>query len=247
MSLNGRVALVTGTSRGIGRAIAMLLASQGARVIGTEIDQDGADQVTAMFSGAHLNGVGEVLNVNDAERCYTFVEEIEQREGPIGILVNNAGITRDTLIMRMKDEDWASVIDTNLSSVFRLSKAVLRGMMRARWGRIINLSSVVAHMGNPGQVNYAASKAGMEGLSRSLAREVASRGITVNCVAPGFVATDMTGMLNDEQRRFMLSQIPVGRLGTVDDIARVVGFLASESSDYITGTTIEVNGGMYMR
>lgn len=247
MNLEGKVALVTGTSRGIGRAIALLLASRGAKVIGTEINQEGADKVTAMFRDAYLPGRGEVLDVTDADRCVELVDSIESQDGPISILVNNAGITRDSLIMRLKDADWDLVLNTNLNGAFRLSKAVIRGMMKLRWGRIINISSIVARMGNPGQVNYAAAKAGMEGFSRSLAREVASRGITVNCIAPGFIVTDMTAALNDEQRRYMLNQVPLGRLGTVDDIANAVGFLASDSAGYITGVTLDVNGGMYLR
>ena len=246
MTLSGKVALVTGTSRGIGKAIALLLAQRGAMVIGTEIHQEGADAVTAMFNEAGLSGVGVVLNVNDKAASQATVDEIEKQHGAISILVNNAGITRDGLALRMKDEDWLAVIETNLTSVFTMSRAVLKSMMKARWGRIINITSVVGHSGNAGQINYGASKAGVLGLSKSLAREVASRGITVNCVAPGFIDTDMTRALSDEQRGLLTTQIPAGRLGTVDDVAQAVGFLSSSEAGYITGMTIHVNGGMYL-
>ena len=246
MSLSGKIALVTGTSRGIGQAVALLLARKGARVIGTEITQAGADAVTAMFKDAGLDGYGVVLNVNDAAACQQVIDDIEAKEGSVSILINNAGITRDGLALRMKEEDWDAVIETNLNSVFRMSKAVLRSMMKARWGRIVNITSVVGHSGNAGQINYGASKAGVLGLTKSLAREVASRGITVNCVAPGFIDTDMTRALSEEQRGLLTTQIPAGRLGTVDDVAQAVGFLSSVEAAYITGTTIHVNGGMYL-
>lgn len=247
MSLEGKIALVTGTSRGIGREVALLLASRGATVIGTEINQEGADKVSAMLLEAGFKGRGEVLDVTDAEACADLVARIEKESGSVSILVNNAGITRDNLIMRMKDEDWDAVINTNLNGVYRMSKLVIRGMMKARWGRIINISSIVASMGNAGQVNYAAAKAGIEGFSRSLAREVASRGITVNCVAPGFIMTDMTAVLSEEQRDFLAKQIPVARLGTVADVANAVAFFADDTAGYITGSVLDVNGGMYMR
>lgn len=246
MTLSKKVALVTGTSRGIGLAIALLLGKKGAKVIGTEIDQEGADKVSALFKEAGIDGVGMVLNVTNAEACQKVVEEIDANYGGVSILVNNAGITKDALAMRMKDEDFDAVINVNLTSVYRMSKAVLKSMMKVRWGRIVNITSIVGHSGNPGQINYAASKAGVLGLSKSLAREVASRGITVNCVAPGFIDTDMTRALSEEQRNLLTTQVPMARLGTVDDVAQAVGFLASDEAGYITGTTIHVNGGMYL-
>ncbi len=243
--LQGQVALVTGASRGIGKAIALALAKQGATVIGTATSDAGAQAINQYLAAAG-KGRGAVLDVKDIQRTEALLGEIELDPGPVGILVNNAGITQDTLAMRMKDADWDDVIDTNLKSVFRLSRAVLRGMMKARSGRIISITSVVASTGNPGQVNYAASKAGIEGFTRSLAREIGSRGITVNCVAPGFIDTDMTAALTEAQRTALLAQIPLGRLGSVEDVAEAVAFLASPSASYITGSTLHVNGGMFM-
>lgn len=242
--LDGQVALVTGASRGIGQAIALELARQGARVIGTATTESGAAAVSAAL--APFEGRGIVLDVNDAARCLEVVEQVQKDFGALGILVNNAGITRDNLAMRMKDEEWSGVLDTNLSAVFRLSRAVLRGMMKARGGRIINITSVVGSAGNPGQANYAAAKAGVAGMSRALAREIGSRGITVNCIAPGFIDTDMTKGLSEAQGAALLQQIPLGRLGRPEDIAAAVAFLASPGASYITGTTLHVNGGMYL-
>jgi 3-oxoacyl-[acyl-carrier protein] reductase len=242
--VKGKIALVTGASRGIGAAIAQRLSAEGARVIGTATTADGAARISAHLS-AH-GGRGAVLDVANPESIEALLADIEAHEGAIGILCNNAGITRDTLLLRMKQEDWDAVLQTNLASVFRLSKAVLRGMMKAREGRIINITSVVALTGNPGQANYAAAKAGIIGFSKSLAREVGSRGITVNCVAPGFIDTDMTRSLNDTQRETLNGQIPLGRLGQPADIAAAVAFLSSEGGAYITGETLNVNGGMYM-
>jgi 3-oxoacyl-[acyl-carrier protein] reductase len=236
----GKVALVTGASRGIGRAIAMELAKQGAKVVGTATSQAGADAI----SQAGL--VGKVLNVKDDAQADALLREIQEQHGDILILVNNAGITRDNLALRMKDADWDEVMSTNLRPVFRLSRAVMRGMMKARWGRIISITSVVGASGNPGQANYAAAKAGIAGMTRSLAAELGSRAITVNCVAPGFIDTDMTRALNDEQRAALTKQVPMARLGTVDDIAQAVLFLCSPAASYITGETLHVNGGMYM-
>ena len=237
MSLQGKVALVTGASRGIGHAIAAELAKQGAKVIGTATSEQGAKNVP---------GVGRVLNVKDAAQCDALVEAVQKEFGDILILVNNAGITRDNLALRMKDAEWDEVMETNLRAVFRLSRAVMRGMMKARWGRIINITSVVGASGNPGQANYAAAKAAVVGMTKSLAREIGSRNITVNCVAPGFIDTDMTRALADEQKKALLTQIPLGRLGKVEDIAAAVGYLASSGADYVTGTVLHVNGGMYM-
>jgi 3-oxoacyl-[acyl-carrier protein] reductase len=242
--LNGKIALVTGASRGIGAAIAAQLAADGARVIGTATTAEGAERISAQL--AARGGRGAVLDVASQQSIDALLADIEAREGPIGILCNNAGITRDTLLLRMKPEDWDAVLQTNLASVFRLSKGVLRGMMKAREGRIISITSVVALTGNPGQGNYAAAKAGIIGFSKSLAREVGSRGITVNCVAPGFIDTDMTRSLNDAQREAVNGQIPLGRLGQPADIAAAVAFLSSEGGAYITGETLNVNGGMYM-
>ncbi len=244
MRLHGDVALVTGASRGIGAAIAAALAAAGARVIGTATSNEGAERVTTALEG--WQGRGAVLDVADAGSVDALLENIESREGALGILCNNAGITRDALLLRMKPEDWAQVIDTNLSSVYRLSKAALRGMMKARKGRIINIASVVGLTGNPGQANYAAAKAGMIGFSKSLSREVGSRGITVNVVAPGFIDTDMTRTLSEAQRTGLIGQIPLGRLGVAQDVAEAVLFLASSAAAYITGETLHVNGGMYM-
>lgn len=246
MSLEGKVALVTGASRGIGRAIAKSLAMQGATVIGTATSEEGASTISHYFAKWGLPGDGIVMNVNDAQAVEDGIKQITSAHGAPQILVNNAGITRDNLMLRMKDSEWDEVIGTNLTSVYRTTKAVLKGMTKARWGRIVSISSVVADMGNAGQANYAAAKAGMEGLTRSLAREIASRGITVNCVAPGFIDTDMTRKLDDAQREAMLKGIPAQRLGEPEEIADVVAFLASPAAGYITGETIHVNGGMYM-
>jgi len=246
-TLNNQVALVTGASRGIGRAIATELARSGAKVIGTATSEAGAAAITEYLDAVQPGcGKGVVLNVNDAERCGALVDEIQKEFGSLSILVNNAGITQDQLAMRMKDEDWDAVISTNLTAVGRLSRAVLRGMMKAKAGRIINITSVVGSTGNPGQMNYAAAKAGVEGMSRALAREIGSRNITVNCVAPGFIDTDMTKVLSEQQHAALLEQIPLGRLGAPEDIAAAVVFLASPQASYITGTTLHVNGGMYM-
>jgi 3-oxoacyl-[acyl-carrier protein] reductase len=245
-TLAGEIALVTGASRGIGQAIALALGAEGARVIGTATAAAGVAAIDAKFAEAGVSGRGIVLDVSDGAAIDATVADIEGREGAVTILVNNAGITRDTLLLRMKSEDWDAVIDTNLGSVFRLSKAVLRGMMKARKGRIINISSVVANVGNPGQANYCAAKAGIDGFTRAMAREVASRGITVNVVAPGFIDTDLTRSLAEDQRALLAAQIPLGRLGQPADIAAAVSFLASAKAAWITGETIHVNGGMYM-
>ncbi|MCO5118330.1 MAG: 3-oxoacyl-ACP reductase FabG [Burkholderiaceae bacterium] len=246
MSLDGQVALVTGASRGIGQAVALELGRQGATVIGTATTPAGADAISAAFAQAAISGGGEVLDVAQAQACGDLVDAIGKRFGPVTILVNNAGITRDNLAMRMKDEEWQAVIDTNLSAVFRLCRLVIRPMMKARAGRIVNITSVVGEGGNPGQANYAAAKAGVAGMSRSLAQELGSRNITVNCVAPGFIDTDMTRGLGDEQTAALMSRIPLGRLGQPEDIARAVAFLAGPGGAYITGTTLNVNGGMLM-
>lgn len=243
--LNEQVALVTGASRGIGAAIAQALGQQGAIVIGTATSESGAEKITAAFKAANINGVGMALDVTNAEQVDAVLKSISSQFGDVSILVNNAGITKDTLLMRMKDADWDDVINTNLKSVYRLSQAVLRPMMKARQGRIINISSVVGHSGNAGQTNYSAAKAGLTGFSKSLAMEVGSRGITVNCVAPGFIETDMTADLPEDITKQMLSRIAVGRLGNVKEIAATVAFLASPLAAYITGETIHVNGGMY--
>lgn len=247
MTLANQVALVTGASRGIGKAIAQELARQGAKVIGTATTGAGAEAISAYLAdiGAEA-GKGMVLNVTNAEQCAAVIDDISKTYGAVGILVNNAGITQDQLAMRMKDEEWDNVIATNLTSVGRLSRAVLRGMMKAKAGRIINITSVVASAGNPGQMNYAAAKAGVEGMTRALAREIGSRNITVNSVAPGFIDTDMTKALGEDQHTALLTQIPLGRLGKPEDIAAAVAFLASPAAAYITGTTLHVNGGMYM-
>lgn len=242
---NQQVALVTGASRGIGAAIAQALGKQGAIVIGTATSASSAEAITAHLKAAGVNGVGMALDVTQAEQIEAVLKQIAEQYGDISILVNNAGITKDTLLMRMKDEDWDAVLNTNLKSVFRMSQAVLRPMMKARQGRIINISSVVGHMGNAGQTNYAAAKAGMTGFTKSMAQEVGSRGITVNCVAPGFIQTDMTAELPEEIKAKMLERVAVGRLGQVDEIAATVAFLASPAAAYITGETIHVNGGMY--
>jgi 3-oxoacyl-[acyl-carrier protein] reductase len=239
-----RVALVTGASRGIGRAIAQGLASTGHTVIGTATSASGAEAIDARLSAS--GGAGMRLDVADADSVSSVLAEITERFGAPLILVNNAGITRDNILLRMKEEEWLDVIDTNLNALYRMSKAVLRGMTKARWGRIVNITSVVGSMGNAGQSNYAATKAGAEGFSRALARELGSRSITVNSVAPGFIDTDMTKALSDQQRELMLAQIPLARLGEAEEIAALVGFLCSEQAGYITGETIHINGGMYM-
>lgn len=244
--VQGKIALVTGASRGIGKAIALELGKQGAIVVGTATSEKGAQAISDYLQQSALQGTGLVLQVTDAESISSALEQIQKRFGEIAILVNNAGITRDNLLMRMKDDEWDDVMATNLGSVFRLSRAVLRAMMKARYGRIISVASVVGTMGNAGQTNYAATKAGLVGFSKSLAREVGSRNITVNCVSPGFIDTDMTRALPEAQRDALLAHIPLGRLGQVADIAHAVGFLASESAGYITGANLHVNGGMYM-
>jgi 3-oxoacyl-[acyl-carrier protein] reductase len=245
-TLDKQIAIVTGASRGIGRAIAMELARQGATVIGTATSASGAAAISEAFNAAGVNGRGAVLNVNDAAAAEALIDGTVKEFGALHVLVNNAGITQDQLAMRMKDDDWDAVVDTNLKSVFRLSRAVLRPMMKAKGGRIINITSVVGSAGNPGQINYAAAKAGVAGMTRALAREIGSRGITVNCVAPGFIDTDMTKTLPEEQQAALKTQIPLGRLGSPEDIAHAVAFLASPQAGYITGTTLHVNGGMYM-
>ncbi|WP_439888168.1 3-oxoacyl-ACP reductase FabG [Pseudomonas sp. MBLB4123] len=246
MSLQGKVALVTGASRGIGQAVALELGRQGAVVIGTATSASGAERIAETLRANGIEGAGLVLDVSNDESVASTLEHIQQHLGQPLILVNNAGITRDNLMLRMKDDEWFDVINTNLNSLYRLSKAVLRGMTKARFGRIINIGSVVGAMGNAGQVNYAAAKAGLEGFGRALAREVGSRGITVNAVAPGFIDTDMTRELPEAQRDALLTQIPLGRLGQAEEIAKVVAFLASDGAAYVTGATIPVNGGMYM-
>lgn len=244
--LDNQIALVTGASRGIGAAIAQELGKQGAIVIGTATTVNGAEQITQALQQAGIKGVGMALDVNDAAQVDATLKAIAETYGEVTILVNNAGITRDTLLMRMKDEDWDAVISTNLTSVYRLSQAVMRPMMKARHGRIISVSSIVGHTGNAGQTNYAAAKAGMSGFTKSLAQELGSRGVTVNCVAPGFIDTDMTRELPEKVKTDLLSRIPMGKLGQVQDIAAAVAFLASPSAAYITGETLHVNGGMYM-
>jgi 3-oxoacyl-[acyl-carrier protein] reductase len=245
-ALAGEVALVTGASRGIGAAILEGLARSGATVVGTATSEAGAQVITAKIAGFGATGRGEVLDVRDTGTGEKLVDRITGEFGKLSVLVNNAGITRDTLAMRLKDEDWTAVVDTNLGAAFRLIRSALRGMMKAKHGRIVNISSVVAASGNAGQANYAAAKAGLEGMSRALAREVGSRGITVNCVAPGFIETDMTRALGEAQSAALLSQIPLGRLGQPAEIAHAVAFLASPEASYITGTELHVNGGMLM-
>ncbi|MGE5339629.1 MAG: 3-oxoacyl-ACP reductase FabG [Gemmatimonadota bacterium] len=245
-ALSGEVVLVTGASRGIGRAILDALARAGATVVGTATTEAGAAAVDQHLAQLGAMGRGAVLDVRNAPESDAIVESVAREFGRLSVLVNNAGITRDTLAMRMKDEDWAAVIDTNLDAVFRLSRAVLRGMMKAKHGRIINITSVVGSAGNPGQANYAAAKAGVEGMTRALAREVGSRGITINCIAPGFIDTDMTRALSEQQTQALLAQIPLGRLGHVEDVAAAAVFLASRAGGYVTGATLHVNGGMYM-
>ncbi|MCP4789727.1 MAG: 3-oxoacyl-ACP reductase FabG [Gammaproteobacteria bacterium] len=246
MRIEGKIALVTGATRGIGKAIALQLADQGALVIGTATSESGAAAISAYLSTAGNAGKGLVLDVSDGASVDAVIKNIVADFGAPTILVNNAGITKDNLLMRMKEDEWAGVLNTNLNSVFRLAKGCLRGMTKAKWGRVVNVSSVVASMGNMGQTNYAASKAGVEGFSRSMAREVASRNITVNAIAPGFIATDMTDALGEEQKDALRAQIPLQRLGAPEDIAALVGFLVSDAGGYITGETIHVNGGMYM-
>jgi 3-oxoacyl-[acyl-carrier protein] reductase len=246
MELTGQVGLVTGASRGIGRSIALALGRAGATVVGTATTDAGAQGIGAALAAAGITGRGAVLNVTDTAACDALVAAIDNEFGAVSILVNNAGVTQDNLLARMKDAEWDAVLDTDLKSVFRLSRAVLRGMMKARAGRIISITSVVGSSGNPGQVNYSAAKAGVAGLTRALAREIGSRGITVNCVAPGFIDTDMTRALPEAQRAALIGQIPLGRLGQPDDVAAAVVFLASPGAAYVTGTTLHVNGGMYM-
>ncbi|WP_292976850.1 3-oxoacyl-ACP reductase FabG [Nitrosomonas sp.] len=246
MVLEHKIALITGASRGIGKAVALELGKQGATVVGTATSENGAECINQYLSKAHIPGIGLVMDVSNTEHITSGIETIQKSLGDIAILVNNAGITRDNLLARMKEDEWDSVLQTNLKSVFYLSRAVLRAMMKARSGRIINISSVVGATGNPGQTNYAATKAGMIGFSKSLAKEIGSRNITVNCVAPGFIDTDMTRTLSAEQQQSLIQHIPLGKLGKPEDIAAAVAFLASPAADYITGATLHVNGGMYM-
>jgi len=246
MSVKDKVALVSGASRGIGKAIALQLAQQGAKVVGTATSEQGAESISRYLNDGGLSGIGMVLNVTEMDSVNTAVEACQSQFGDPQILVNNAAITRDNLLMRMKEEEWDRVIDTNLNSIFRMTKLCLRPMIKARWGRIISISSVVGVMGNPGQTNYAAAKAGVIGFSKSLAYEVASRGITVNVIAPGFIATDMTDVLTDEQKASILKNVPMQRLGLPTDIANAVNYLASDEAAYITGHTLHINGGMYM-
>ncbi|HBC58505.1 MAG TPA: 3-oxoacyl-ACP reductase [Gammaproteobacteria bacterium] len=245
-SLNGHVALVTGASRGIGRGIAKSLGEAGATVIGTATSQQGADKLSQYLAEHQIHGGTEVLNVADPDSITSALSTVRERFGDISILVNNAGITRDNLLMRMKDEEWDDLIQTNLTSVFRLSKQCLRPMMKARWGRVINITSIVGVTGNAGQANYAAAKAGVIGFTKSMAKEVASRGITVNAIAPGFIETDMTSSLTEEQQQAIAAQIPMARMGQAEDIGAAVLFLASAGASYITGETLHVNGGMLM-
>jgi 3-oxoacyl-[acyl-carrier protein] reductase len=244
--LTGQVALVTGASRGIGRAIALELGRQGATVIGTATSAEGAASISQYLAAASIKGEGAVLEVREQTQIDALIVRVEKSYGAVQILINNAGITRDNLAMRMKDDEWDAVLDTNLKAVFRLSKAAMRGMMKARQGRIINVTSVVGHLGNPGQANYCAAKAGVAGMTRSLARELGSRNITVNCVAPGLIATDMTKDLEGKQRDALVASIPLARLGAPEDVAAAVAYLASPGASYVTGTTIHVNGGMYL-
>lgn len=246
INLDGQITLVTGASRGIGRSIAESLGKAGATVIGTATSESGAAAISNYFKDAGINGVGKMLNVTDTDSIDSVLKEITTEFGAITVLVNNAGITRDNLMLRMKEEEWSDIMNTNLTSVFRLSKACLKGMMKARHGRIISISSVVGATGNAGQANYAAAKAGVVGFSKSLAQEIGSRGITVNVVAPGFIDTDMTRELPEEQRKMLMGSIPLGKLGESEDIANAVLFLASDMGSYITGETLHVNGGMYM-
>jgi len=244
--LRDKVALITGASRGIGNSIALALGHEGALVIGTATTQEGADRITQALQSQNLAGCGLLLNVNSQDSVSELIATIKERYSPVNILVNNAAITQDNLFLRMKDDEWLQVLETDLNSIFRLSKACIRDMIKARWGRIINIGSVVGSMGNPGQVNYCAAKAGVIGFSKALALEVGSRNITINTVAPGFISTDMTNALTEEQRDAIFQKIPMQRLGTVEDIAAAVVFLASKGASYITGQTLHVNGGMYM-
>ncbi|GGP21348.1 3-oxoacyl-ACP reductase FabG [Silvimonas iriomotensis] len=246
MSLEGKIALVTGASRGIGQAIALELAKQGATVLGTATSDSGAEAITAYLNAAGAKGQGLRLQVTEEGACEAIVSQIEKEFGAITILVNNAGITRDNLLMRMKDDEWDAIMATNLKPVYQLSKAVIRGMMKARWGRIVNIASVVGATGNPGQTNYSAAKAALFGFTKSLAREIGSRGVTVNAVAPGFIDTDMTKVLPEEQKAKLVESIALGRLGDPQDIADAVAFLASDKAGYVTGNTLHVNGGMFM-
>ena len=244
--LKDKITLITGASRGIGAAIALELGKQGALVYGTATTENGASDITKTFKAENIKGEGLMLNVNDNNSIKSVIDTIQNQTGVIEILINNAGITKDTLLMRMQEKDWDDVIETNLKSVYKLSQVAIKGMMKKRYGRIINISSIVGHMGNAGQTNYAATKAGISGFTKSLAQEVGKRGITVNCVAPGFIDTDMTKALNEDQRESLLAHIPLSRLGHPNDIAHTVGFLASDNASYITGETIHVNGGMLM-
>lgn len=244
--LKNKVVLVTGASRGIGQGIALALGREGAIVIGTATTQEGANNITQLFQSQHIEGHGLMLNVTSATSVDEMIAAVKERYGAINILVNNAAITEDNLFLRMKEDEWSRVIDTNLTSIFRITKACIRDMLKARWGRVINIGSVVGSTGNPGQANYCAAKAGLLGFSKALAAEVGSRDITINTVAPGFVATDMTNALTDDQREAIFQRIPMQKLGTVDDIAAAVVFLASPQAGYITGQTLHVNGGMYM-
>lgn len=244
--LENQIAFVTGASRGIGHAIALELGRRGATVIGTATTEEGAQFIGKYLKEAGVKGTGATLNVNNASQMESVLKAVNEEFGDIAILVNNAGITRDNLLLRMKDEEWDEILETDLKSVFRLSRAVLRAMMRSRYGRIINISSVVGATGNIGQSNYAAAKAGLFGFSKSLAREVGSRNITVNCIAPGFIATDMTRSLTEKQQEYLMQQIPLGRLGHAEDVASAVAFIASPAAAYITGATLHVNGGMFM-
>ena len=246
MSIKDKIAVVTGASRGIGKAIALELGKRGVIVLGTATSETGAAKITEWLKEAGVEGRGYMLDVGSAASVDSFCEQSQSDFGTIEILVNNAGITRDNLMLRMKEDEWSEVINTNLSSVFRMTRALLRGMTKSRWGRIISISSVVGSSGNPGQANYAAAKAGLEGFSRALALEIGSRGITVNCIAPGFIDTDMTKGLSAEHAQVLLAKIPLGRYGRPEEIAAVVGFLASMEAGYITGETIHANGGMYM-
>jgi len=244
-NLSGKVALVTGASRGIGQAISLILGENGATVIGTATSESGADAISRTFQEHKISGKGFALNVTENDQIENLMKSISDEFGSVDILVNNAGITRDNLLMRMKDDEWNDIMNTNLASVYKMSKAVLRGMMKKKSGRIISIASVVGAMGNAGQTNYSAAKAGIMGFTKSLAREVGPRGITVNAIAPGFIKTDMTDALPEEQKEFLANQIPLGRLGTVDEIADSVLFLAGDSGSYITAQTLHVNGGMY--
>lgn len=246
MLLKDKIALVTGASRGIGHGIASALGREGATVIGTATTQEGADKISQYLKEENINGCGIVLNVTSSESVDNLLSQIKEKYGVVNVLVNNAAITKDNLFLRMKDDEWMQVIDTNLNSIFRLSKACIRDMVKSRWGRIINIGSVVGSTGNPGQANYSAAKAGVVGFSKALALEIGSRDITVNTVAPGFIATDMTNALTDDQREAIFKQIPMQRIGSIEDVAAAVVFLASNNAGYITGQTLHVNGGMYM-